>query len=153
MYLPLPPSLTNVGSGLLAGNPHIWAVFYAEWIVLVFARWFTDAFYRGVLWRVPPRVRDGISHLGFAPLLQVTPFLASSIEYLFRLHYRVDWSQEPQRIAGIFPTTGGKHEIWNWSVVRFNLLGLPGSGPGVPQCQLSQGHRPRPTTTRSSSPT
>jgi hypothetical protein len=33
MYVPLPPSLTYVGSGLLAGNPHIWAVFYTEWVV------------------------------------------------------------------------------------------------------------------------
>jgi hypothetical protein len=79
MYVPLTPSLTYVGSGLLAGNSQIWTVFYTEWVVLVFGRWCTDAFYRGVLWRVPPRVRDGISHLGLAPLLQGSPFLASAI--------------------------------------------------------------------------
>jgi hypothetical protein len=64
MFVLLPPSLTYVGSSLLEGNSHIWAIFYIEWVVLVFGRWRTDAFYRGVLWRVAPRVRDGISHLG-----------------------------------------------------------------------------------------
>jgi hypothetical protein len=69
MYVPLRPSLTYVGSGLLAGSSHVWAIFYTEWVVLGLGRWCTDAFYRGVLWRVPPRVRDGVSHLGLAPLL------------------------------------------------------------------------------------
>jgi hypothetical protein len=129
MYVPLPPSLTYVGSGLLAGNPHIWAIFFTEWVVLVFARWCTDAFYRGVLWRVPPRVRNGISHLGLAPLLQGSPFLTSSIEDLFRLHDRVDWSREPQSLAGGLPVNRGEAGVWELEGRPISASRPPGERP------------------------
>jgi hypothetical protein len=129
MYVTLPPSFTYVGSGLLAGNSHVWAIFYTEWVVLVFGRWCTDAFYRGVLWRVPPRVRDGISDFGLAPLLQGSPFLASAIEDLFRLHDRVDWSREPQSFARGFPVNRGEAGVWELECRPISASRPPGERP------------------------
>jgi hypothetical protein len=66
-------------------------VFFTEWTVLVFRRWVLDAFHRGILWRLPQRVLNGIRDLGPVELLHSTSYTMKDVEVLLEIHGGVDW--------------------------------------------------------------
>jgi hypothetical protein len=70
LAVPLPPVLTYRGSGLIRGDPLNWAIFRSEWTVLVFGRWCADVHYRGIMWRLRPKLMDWIHQMGEAELLE-----------------------------------------------------------------------------------
>ena len=119
MYVPLPPVLSYAGSGLLTTDSPLWAIFFTEWTVLVFSRWVTDAYHRGLLWHLPPRVRAGIRTLYIPPLLQGSPFASSTLEGLFRLHDDITWG-----VPGSVANRSGAVPIQPWDG-RFRFLQVP----------------------------
>jgi hypothetical protein len=107
MAVPLLPVLTNAGSRLIRGDRLVWAVFFIEWTVLVFERWVADAFHRGLLWRLPPRVLNGIRDLGYGVLLRSTAYIVKDVEFLLEIHGGVDWEHRSPASArvGAVPVT------------------------------------------------
>jgi hypothetical protein len=92
MVVPLPPSVAYAGSRLIRNDRLAWAIFYTEWVVLVFGRWVADAYYRGLLWRLPKRILTGIQDLGLGELLRLSSFPVKDVEALLGLHDQVDWA-------------------------------------------------------------
>jgi hypothetical protein len=92
MLVPLPPSLAYAGSRLLRNDRLAWAIFYTEWVVLVFGRWVADAYHRGLLWRLPKRVLTGIQDLGLGELLRLSSFPVKGVDALLGLHDKIDWA-------------------------------------------------------------
>jgi hypothetical protein len=70
MCVPLPPVVNYRGSALLLNDSLHWTIFRTEWTVLVFGRWYEDLRYRGILWRLPRKVRSWINQLRLEHLLQ-----------------------------------------------------------------------------------
>lgn len=107
MAVPLPPVLTYAGSRLIRGDRLAWAVFFTEWTVLVFGRWVADAFHRGLLWRLPQRVLNGIRDLGPGELLRSTAYTVKDVDVLLEIHGGVDWGHRSLASArvGAVPVT------------------------------------------------
>ena len=113
MKAPLPPSLAYAGSYLIRGDRLVWAIFFTEWTILVFGRWVADAVHRGLLWRLPQRVLNGIYDLGLSELLRGSKVSVRDVEELLGLHARVDWSgiRPSFRRIGAIPITVINGEI------------------------------------------
>jgi hypothetical protein len=89
-------SLPEVGmyrwSRLIKGDSLHWWIFYAEWLLKATVRFITDAYYCGLLWRLPRRVIDNISILGLPFLLEGTRFDAAKVAQLLGLVKSEDWT-------------------------------------------------------------
>jgi hypothetical protein len=93
MYVPLPPVVTYRGSYLIRNDPLHWTIFRTEWTALVFGRWIADIHFRGLLWRLPRKVRGWINQLGVMTLLQGSDISATEVQLLLSEHDSVDWTQ------------------------------------------------------------
>jgi hypothetical protein len=56
-----------------------WAVFKTEWAVANFSRWCPDLLLRGVMWRVPSRLRKWWGSLGIEALLKDSEYSAAML--------------------------------------------------------------------------
>jgi hypothetical protein len=92
MAVPLPAVVTYRGSRLIEGDSLHWRIFYAEWVLNATVRFITDAYHRGLLWRLPRRVIDIISILGLPFLLEGTRYDAAKVTQLLGLVRSEDWT-------------------------------------------------------------
>jgi hypothetical protein len=106
MYVPLPPVVTYRGSQLIRKDPTHWTIFRTEWTALVFGRWVADIHFRGLLWRLPPKVRVWVSQLGMAALLQGSPVTAAEAQALLTDHENVDWTRYEVVVSDTLPEDG-----------------------------------------------
>jgi hypothetical protein len=64
MFVPLPAVLAYRGSALVRHDALHWAVLKTEWAVATFGRWVPEILLRGVMWRIPSRLRRWWDVLG-----------------------------------------------------------------------------------------
>jgi hypothetical protein len=99
MSVPITPVLTYRGSGIIRGDPLHWAIFRSEWTVLIFGRWCADVHFRGIIWYLMPKLRDWISQMGEAELLEGSGLDVSTTILALMKHDAWNWasSQEDDR--------------------------------------------------------
>jgi hypothetical protein len=93
MCVPLPAVLTYRGSYLIRGDPLHWCIFRTEWVINVFSRFVADAYHRGILWRLPSKVREGIVTLGVDTLLEGSPYRSKTVYQLITLQANYLWEE------------------------------------------------------------
>jgi hypothetical protein len=103
MCVPLPAVLAYRGSALIWGDPLHWCVFRTEWVVAVFARFVADAYHRGILWRLPPKVQTSVEDLGVAALVVGTSYPVEAVRQLITLQATVSWDAWEQEGYSAIP--------------------------------------------------
>jgi hypothetical protein len=103
MCIPLPAVLVYRGIALIRGDPLHWCVFRTEWVVAVFARFVADAYHRGILWRLPPKVQTSVEDLGVAALVVGTSYPVEAVRQLITLQATVAWDAWEQKGYSAIP--------------------------------------------------
>ena len=106
MYVPLPPVVTYRGSALVRDDDLHWTIFRTEWTALVFGRWIADVHFRGLLWRLPQKVRVWVNQLGIATLTQGSSISVTEAQSLLTDHDAVDWTQYEVIVSDSIPEDG-----------------------------------------------
>jgi hypothetical protein len=89
MLVPLPAVLAYRGSASIRGDDLHVCVFRTEWVVAVIARFVADAYHRGILWRLPPKVQTSVENLGFAALVAGISYPVEAVRQLIALQATV----------------------------------------------------------------
>jgi hypothetical protein len=115
MSVPLPPILTDRGSELIRGDPLHWAIFRSEWTALVFCRRCVDLCYRGVMWKVRPRLRDWIGKMGVEALLKGSGFDVPLIRRALAKHVSLEWANcvKGPNTLGVVSTHSGYSPVFS----------------------------------------
>jgi hypothetical protein len=91
MFVPLPAVLAFRGGALVRHDAVHWAVFKTEWAIATFSRWCPDLLLRGVMWRVPSRLRHWWSSLGIEALLKDSEYSAAAVQTGLAFHDQYPW--------------------------------------------------------------
>jgi hypothetical protein len=100
--VPLPPVLTYLARQFLPGvlgtpvGNFYEAVLETEWTALVFARWCSDIPQRGIMWSLPPRLRQNVTQIGVGPLLDGSRYSRAHVEQWLREHDAHPWADNSQ---------------------------------------------------------
>jgi hypothetical protein len=146
MYVPSPPVVAYRGSALIREDPLHWTIFRTEWTALVFGRWIADIHFRGLLWRLPSKVRAWVNQLGIATLTQGSTVSVSEAHSLLTDHDAVDWTRYEVIVSDSVPEDGivrvhvapvlyNKGKISLETLVRSTIPRLPAtafSSPAAP---------------------
>jgi hypothetical protein len=132
MFVPLPAVLAFRGGALVRHDALHWAVFKTEWAVASFSRWCPDLLLRGVMWRVPSRLRQWWGSLGIEALLKDSEYSVTAVQTGLTFHDQYRWDGT----AGAGP---GKGMInGRWGVVVDFRGGEYSVVPSAPSVRVSK---------------
>jgi hypothetical protein len=102
LLVPLPPVLTYRAGNFLPGaigtesGKFFEAVLETEWTALVFARWCSDIPQRGIMWLLPPRIRQNLERIGVKVLLEGSRYPIVQVEQWIHDHDTHPWASSSQ---------------------------------------------------------
>jgi hypothetical protein len=91
MFVPLPAVIAYRGSALVGRDALHWAVFKTEWAVATFCRWVPDLLLRGVMRRIPSRLRRCWDVLDIGVLLRGSEYALRDVQAGLDFHYQHSW--------------------------------------------------------------
>jgi hypothetical protein len=114
MFVPLRAVLACRGSALVCHDALHWAMFKTEWAVPTFGRLVPDLLLRGVMWRIPSRLRRWWDVLGIGALLRGSEYAVGDVQAGLDLNDQHFW------IGGeeMGPKKGKIHGEWGIVVER-----------------------------------
>jgi hypothetical protein len=114
MSVPFPAVLAYRGSALVRHDALHWAVFKTEWAVATLGRLVPDLLLRGVMWRIPLRLRMWWDVLGIGALLRGSEYALGDVQAGLYFHDQHSWigGEEMGPKRGRYTGSG---ESW-WSV-------------------------------------